>query len=114
MSDRWPDSDGALAARFVDGLKLKHVTTACGYRSSILKPFQAFVTEQLGRDPLGPAIVAAWLRTKCGTWPLGRARIGREPRPNGVMRFLAHARDPHRGPGETSFWPGLRGYKRRH
>jgi integrase/recombinase XerD len=72
VSDRWPDSDGALAARFVDGLKLKHVTTACGYRSSILKPFQAFVTEQLGSDPLGPAIVAAWLRTKCGTWPLGR------------------------------------------
>jgi hypothetical protein len=74
MADLWPDADGQLAARFVETLKLRHVTTVCAYRSSILKPFQKFVMEQLGGQPFGPAIVISWLRAKCVTCPLDRAK----------------------------------------
>jgi integrase/recombinase XerD len=84
MADLWPDTDGQLAARFVETLKLRHVTTVCGYRSSILKPFQRFVVEQLADQPFGPAIVISWLRAKCATWPLDRV----ERRAQTVDRFL--------------------------
>lgn len=71
MTDLWPDADGQLVVRFVESLKLKHVTTACGYRSSILKPFQAFVMERV-REPFGPAAIALWLRLRCATSPVKR------------------------------------------
>lgn len=62
MSGVWPDADGKLVARFVESLKLKHITTACAYRSSILKPFQTFVRCHAGDQPFGPATIVSWLQ----------------------------------------------------
>ncbi len=61
-----------MVARFVESLKLKHVTTACAYRSSILKPFQTFVRRHAGEQPFGPATIVAWLQAKCASAPVQR------------------------------------------
>ncbi len=72
MTGAWPDEDGKLVGRFVDSLGLKHVTTACGYRSSILKPFQAFVARHVAGHPFGQATIVAWLQARCASSPVRR------------------------------------------
>jgi integrase/recombinase XerD len=68
----WPDADGKLVTHFVESLKLKHVTTSCAYRSSILKPFQAFVGRHVGERPLDQATIASWLQARCASAPVPR------------------------------------------
>jgi integrase/recombinase XerD len=72
VTEVWPDSDGELIGRFVASLKLKHVTTLCTYRSSILRPFEAFVQGRTGEQPFGPTTMASWLRTSCASAPVRR------------------------------------------
>lgn len=72
MADLWPDTHGQLAVRFVNSLKFRHATTACGLRSSILRPFHGFVVERRRHQAFGPVIVESWLGAKCVAWPVER------------------------------------------
>jgi len=80
---RWPDSDGAVFRRYVQGLGLRTAMAARVYHC-ILRGFQRFVSDYDSASPVSQASLTAWLQDRIIVWPLHlvihRARL--------VDRFL--------------------------
>ena len=79
----WPDSNGALFRRYVQGLGLQTAMAARVYHC-ILRRFQRFVSDYDPASPVSQASLTAWIQDRISIWPLHlvihRARL--------VDRFL--------------------------
>jgi len=80
----WPDKDGALAAEFVNYLKLFRFAGSHRAYRSLLRRFQSFVTRRALKRQCTEAVFRAWLKEELKTLPLPLAvHYGRV-----VSRFL--------------------------
>ncbi len=60
---RWPDSNGAVFRRYVQGLGLRTAMAARVYHC-ILRGFQQFVSDHDPACPVSQASVTAWLQDR--------------------------------------------------
>jgi integrase/recombinase XerD len=80
---KWPDSDGVVFRRYVQGLGLRTAMAARVYHC-ILRGFQRFISGYDHARPVSQASLTAWIQDRITVWPLHlvihRARL--------VDRFL--------------------------
>lgn len=65
----WPDSNGEVFCRYVQGLGLQTAMAARVYHC-ILRRFQRFISDYDPASPVSEASLTAWIQDRITVWPL--------------------------------------------